>query len=189
MIGLFFGSFNPIHIGHLIVANVLYENSDMKEVWFVVTPQNPLKKKSNLVPEFDRLDMVRAAIHNQFHFRASDVEFHLPKPSYTVDTLAYLADQYPDKDFRVIVGEDNLFHFPKWKNHQVILEEFGLIVYPRKNSKQSSLVEHTNVQKVDAPGIEISATLIRQLIRDNKSIKYLVPDDVAKIIQSRGLFR
>ena len=134
-IGLFFGSFNPIHTGHMIIANLVKETTSVEEVWFIVSPQNPFKKNKNLLHEFDRLDMVNAAIADDYQFRSSDVEFNMPRPSYTIDTLTVLQEKHPDKKFKLIIGEDNLASFPKWKNHDKILEHFGLIVYPRPNSK------------------------------------------------------
>ena len=133
IIGLFFGSFNPIHVGHMIIANVMVETTDIDRVWFVVSPQNPFKQRKTLLPEFDRLDMVREAIHDNYNLEVTDVEFHMPKPSYTVDTLAYLMDKHPEHEFRLIIGEDNLTHFHKWKNHEAILQH-GLYVYPRPHA-------------------------------------------------------
>ncbi|MFY0600286.1 MAG: nicotinate-nucleotide adenylyltransferase [Cyclobacteriaceae bacterium] len=188
-IGLFFGSFNPIHMGHMIIANIAYENTDIDEVWFVVSPQNPLKKNKNLLHEFDRYDLVQAAISEDYHFRVSDVEFNLPKPSYTIDTLTVLADKYPQNEFSLIIGADNLGILPKWKNHEKILEHFRLIVYPRPHAKPSDLLNHPNVTLIEAPEMEISATLIRKLIQDGKSIRYLVPDSAIIRIEAKKLFR
>ncbi len=187
-VGLFFGSFNPIHTGHLIIANLVKETTSVKEVWFVVSPQNPFKKNKNLLHEFDRLDPVRAAINEDYGFRVSDVEFSMPKPSYTIDTLAYLKEKHPEKRFKLIIGEDNLSSFPKWKNHQEILDQFGLIVYPRPNANKSELATNENIEWLDAPKIDISATLIRKLIKDNKSVKYLVPEAVESQIEAKGFF-
>lgn len=187
-VGLFFGSFNPIHTGHLIIANLVKECTDVEEVWFVVSPQNPFKKNKNLLHEFDRLDMVNAAIADDFNFRSSDVEFNLPRPSYTVDTLTFLQEKHPHKDFRLIIGEDNLASFPKWKNYEKILEYFGLIVYPRPHAEPSGLRDHPQVQLIDAPEVDISATLIRKLVRSGKSIKYLVPEPVSEMIARKGFF-
>ncbi|WP_420577339.1 nicotinate (nicotinamide) nucleotide adenylyltransferase [Ekhidna sp.] len=188
-VGLFFGSFNPIHTGHMIIANLVKETTSVDEVWFIVSPQNPFKKNKNLLHEFDRLDLVNAAIGDDYKFRSSDIEFNMPRPSYTIDTLTLIQEKHPGKKFRLIIGEDNLASFPKWKNHEMILEHFGLIVYPRPNSKSSELSSHPNVQIIDAPEVDISATLIRRLIKEEKSIKYLVPDQVATLIQSKGFFK
>lgn len=187
-IGLFFGSFNPIHIGHLIVAQSALESALLQELWFVVSPQNPLKKNKNLLHEFDRLDMVRLAIEDNDRFRASDIEFHMPRPSYTIDTLTYLKEKFPDKQFKLIIGGDNLAIFPKWKNNEKILEHFGLIVYPRPGANPQELLSHPNVTYIEAPLLSISATYIRKCIRNEKSIRYLVPDSVSALIKSRKFF-
>lgn len=187
-VGLFFGSFNPIHVGHLIIANIAHESTDLDEIWFVVSPQNPFKKNKNLLHEFDRLDLVQAAIADDYHFRVSEVEFQMPKPSYTIDTLTVLAEKHQEHDFSLIIGSDNLSSFSKWKNHEQILNNFRLIVYPRPNSGESDLISHSNVTIIEAPEMEISATLIRKLIREGKSIKYLVPDAAIARIEAKKLF-
>ncbi|SNT02708.1 nicotinate-nucleotide adenylyltransferase [Ekhidna lutea] len=188
-VGLFFGSFNPIHTGHMIIANLVKETTSVEEVWFIVSPQNPFKKNKNLLHEFDRLDLVNAAIADDYKFRSSDVEFNMPRPSYTIDTLTVLQEKHPDKTFRLIIGGDNLASFPKWKNHDKILEHFGLIVYPRPNAKPTDLINHKSIQMIDAPEVDISATLIRKLIKEGKSINYLVPEPVAGLIRSKGFFQ
>ena len=188
-VGLFFGSFNPIHTGHMIIANVLYESSDLDRVWFIVSPQNPFKKNKNLLSEHDRLDLVREAIHDDYHFHASNIEFTMPRPSYTIDTLTYLSEKYPSYQFQLIIGEDNLEAFPRWKNADQILDRYPLLVYPRPHSKPTHLVGHPAVTKIEAPEIEISATLIRDMVRKNRSIKYLVPEGVRELIDGRGYFR
>ncbi len=187
-VGLFFGSFNPIHVGHLIIANVMYESTDCKEIWFVVTPQNPLKSSKSLAHEHDRYDLVRTAVDDQYQFRASDIEFRIPKPSYTIDTLTYLSEKNPDKEFVLIIGSDNLRSFKKWKNYKMILNYYGLLVYPRPGDKESPLLDHENVQVVEAPLLDISASYIRKLIREGKSVKYLLPAPVIDIIDNRHLF-
>ena len=187
-IGLFFGSFNPIHTGHMIIANLVKETTMVEEVWFVVSPQNPFKKNKNLLHEFDRYAMVEAAVADDYKFRVSDIEFGMPKPSYTIDTLVVLQEKYPDKVFHLIIGEDNLSSFPKWKNADKVLEHFNLIVYPRRGSKPSNLIGHERVTMIEAPEVDISATLIRKLVREGKSIKYLVPETVAGLIQAKGYF-
>lgn len=188
-IGLYFGSFNPIHVGHLVIANVMVEKAGLDQVWFVVSPQNPFKSNGSLAHEFDRLDMVRAAIHDNYKFQVSDAEFQMPKPSYTVDTMAVLTDKYPQHQFQLIIGEDNLAGFKKWKNYQAILDFYGLCVYPRPDSQPSELRTHPSIQMIDAPLLNISATFIRDCIRQGQSIKYLVPDSVIEIIESRKLYR
>lgn len=187
-IGLFFGSFNPIHIGHLIIANIMAENSDLKKVWFVVSPQNPFKPARSLLHEFDRFDMVRAAIHDNYRLEACDVEFNLPKPNYTIHTLVHLQERHPDKEFRIIMGEDNLESFRKWKNHEAILNNYGLYVYPRPGVQLSELKTHPNVNLVEAPLLDISATYIRDCVRNRKSIRYLVPAAVEEMIHAKGYY-
>lgn len=187
--GLFFGSFNPIHIGHLILANAMVQSGEVEEVWFVVSPHNPFKKRSSLLHEFDRLDLVNAAIKENFKFRASDIEFRMPKPSYTVDTLVYLQERHPKHSFKVIVGEDNLAGFTKWKNHEIILEDYGLLVYPRPHAKTSDLKEHKNVKMIEAPMVDISATYIRNSIKEDKDFRYMVPENVRTLIQSKGFYK
>lgn len=187
-IGLFFGSFNPVHIGHLIIGNIMAETTDIDQVWFIVSPHNPFKKRNTLLHEFDRLDMVNAAIFDNYHMKASDVEFHMPKPSYTIDTLVYLSEKHPEHSFKLIIGEDNLKSFPKWKNYDKILDHYGLYVYPRPHAEPSEVIEHKNVKMVDAPMIDISATFIRNCVKKNQSIKYLVPAAVEDIIVSRKFF-
>jgi len=187
-IGLFFGSFNPIHIGHLIIANLMVEASDLQKVWFVVSPQNPLKPAKGLLHEFDRYDMVRAAVYENYKLDVSDVEFHLPKPSYTIHTLVHLKEKHPDKEFRVIVGEDNLSNFTRWKNHRQILDLYGLYVYPRPGTQLSELRSHPNVTIVEAPLLDISATFIRERIRKGQSVRYLVPDAVEAMIRAKGFY-
>jgi len=188
-IGLFFGSFNPIHTGHMIIANIMVETTDIEKIWFVVSPQNPFKSSASLAHEQDRFDMVRAAAYENYKFQACDIEFSMPKPSYTVDTLAYLSEKYKDKEFSLILGEDNLFHFENWKNASVILKNYSIYVYPRPNAKKSSLCERENVRIVEAPYIDISATFIRNFVKQGKSIQFLVPQPVEAIIRDRGLFK
>lgn len=187
-IGLFFGSFNPIHIGHLIIGNAMAESTDLEEVWYVVSPQNPFKKNQSLLHEFDRFDMVTAAIHENPKFRACDIEFKLSKPSYTIDTLTYLSDAYPQHTFVLIIGEDNLVQFKNWKNYERILENFSLYVYPRPDASVSELKEHPHVRLVEAPLLEISATYIRNCIKDHTSIRYLVHKEVEAMILSRKYY-
>lgn len=188
-IGLFFGSFNPIHIGHLIIANTVVQSGGIDQVWFVVSPQNPFKRAGNLLNEIDRLRMVEAAIEDNFDLRASDIEFRMPRPSYTADTLAYLTDKHPGHSFKVIIGEDNLKSFIRWKNHEAILSQNGLIVYPRPKADPSDLISHERVSMVQAPLLDISATFIRNNIQSGKSIRYLVPLPVEELIQARKYYQ
>lgn len=188
-VGLLFGSFNPIHSGHLILANIIKESTSLQQVWFVVSPQNPFKSRGTLLHEFDRLDMVRAAIDDNPDFQASDIEFNMPRPSYTIDTLTYLTERHPDYQFQVIVGEDNLKHFHKWKNHEIILNSYGLIVYPRPHTADSHLKDHPNIKVVRAPLLDISATFIRNYAAKGKSIRYLVPDPVEELIRVKKFYQ
>ncbi|MEO1054999.1 MAG: nicotinate (nicotinamide) nucleotide adenylyltransferase [Bacteroidota bacterium] len=187
-IGLFFGSFNPIHVGHLIIANVMIETTDIEKTWFVVSPQNPFKKSKSLLHEFDRLDMVNAAIHDNYNLKACDIEFNMPRPSYTVDTLTYLSDKYPQHQFHLIIGQDNLVHFHKWKNYKALLENYKLYVYPRPDSSHTELEDHPNVRMVEAPMIDISATFIRKCLKNEMSVKYLIPDSVLEIIEGKKFY-
>ncbi len=188
-VGLFFGSFNPIHIGHMIIANIMAENTDLNKVWFVVSPQNPFKPGKGLLHEFDRYDMVKAAIADHYKLEVSDVEFNLPKPSYTIHTLAYLTEKFPGKEFKVIIGEDNLENFAKWKNHEQILDQFGLYVYPRPQVTNPELKRHPNVKMIEAPRLDISATYIRNCIKNNKSIRYLVAEPVEQMIRLKHFYQ
>lgn len=187
-VGLFFGSFNPIHIGHLIIANTMVENTDLNEVWFVVSPHNPFKKSNSLLHEFDRYDMVQQAIYGNFKFKVSDVEFNMPRPSYTIDTLTYLKEKNPDKNFSLILGQDNLEQFRNWKNADAILQYYQLYIYPRPDAKPSDLINHYNVKMAEAPLLDISATFIRKLVKEGKSIKYLVPEVVEDFIRDKKFY-
>ncbi len=164
------------------------QNTDLDKVWLVVSPQNPFKPSKGLLHEFDRFDMVKAAIADNYKLDASDVEFHLPKPSYTIHTMAYLTEKYPNKEFKVIIGEDNLENFTNWKNHEQILAQFGLYVYPRPHVTNSDLKRHPQVTIVEAPMIDISATYIRTCIKNNKSIRYLVPEPVENMIRMKNFY-
>ena len=188
-IGLFFGSFNPIHIGHLIIANVMATTAGVDKVWMMVSPQNPLKPAKGLLHEFDRYDMVKAAVADNPKIEVNDAEFHLPKPSYTIDTLTWLAARHPTYEFKLIIGEDNLESFPRWKNYQQILEFYGLLVYPRPDVTNTELKSHPSVTMINAPLMDISATYIRQCIRNNQSIRYLVPEVVEQMIWKKQFYR
>jgi nicotinate-nucleotide adenylyltransferase len=190
-IGLYFGSFNPIHIGHLIIANHIQEYTDLEQVWFVVSPQNPLKKASALLNEYDRLYLVQIAIENNLRFRASDIEFKLPRPSYTIDTLTYLKEKFPSHNFTVIIGSDSLTNIRRWKNSDLLLKNFSFYVYPRPAFPVEAALVPTDsdLQVIKAPVLEISSTFVRDTIKAGKSIEYLVPDKVAKEIERNGYYR
>jgi nicotinate-nucleotide adenylyltransferase len=173
--GLFFGSFNPIHVGHMILANYMTEFTDIDRVWFVVSPHNPLKEKSTLLSDHHRLALVQAAIGDHPKLRASDIEFSLPKPSYTINTLAHLNEKYPKEKFALIMGADNLESLHKWKNYEEILNNYSIYVYPRPGSTGGSLVTHPNVHMTQAPVMEISSTMIRNGIREKKDMRFFMP--------------
>ncbi|KFC24773.1 nicotinate (nicotinamide) nucleotide adenylyltransferase [Chryseobacterium sp. FH1] len=190
-IGLFFGSFNPIHIGHLILGNYILENSDMEELWFVVSPQNPFKDKKSLLKDHNRLDMVQLAIENYPKMRASNVEFSLPVPSYTIDTLTYLKEKHPNFSFSLIMGEDNLGSFHKWKNYELLLENYQIIVYPRifGEEKQADYLKHENIHQINAPIIELSATEIRNMIKDGKNTRPMLPPEVFEYLDGSSFYK
>ncbi len=187
-IGLFFGSFNPIHIGHLIIANHFTEFGDLDEVWLVVSPHNPLKPKSTLANDYERLHLVNLAITDNLKLRASNVEFNLAKPSYTIDTLTYLSEKYPTKEFVLIMGGDNLKTLHKWKNYNLILRDYQIYVYQRPDYELGELTEHENVRIFEAPLMSISASFIRKCLKEGKSIRYLVHDAVLEQIEHSGMY-
>lgn len=188
-IGLFFGSFNPIHVGHLIIANYMAENTDLDRVWLIVSPQNPHKQRSTLADDHDRLYLAELATQGNPRLEVSDIEFDLPRPSFTVHTLAYLKEQQPDTQFVLIMGGDNLATLPKWKNYEYILQNHQIYVYRRPQYAEGELAQHPNVRTFDVPQMEISSTFIRNLIQQGKSIRYLVPDAVMEEIDKGQLFR
>jgi len=187
-IGLYFGSFNPIHIGHLIIANHILNETSLKKIWFVISPQNPLKKSDTLLNEYDRFHLVQKAIEDDGRLKASDIEFSLPKPSYTVHTLAYLKEKYPHQHFSLIMGSDSFQNLHNWKNPETIIKNHAIIIYNRPGFAVANHL-NTNIQVMDAPLLEISATYIRELIRNNKSIKHLVPPAVENEISNYGFFK
>lgn len=187
-IGLYFGSFNPIHIGHLIIANHILNETDLQKLWFVVSPQNPFKPSATLLNEYHRLYLVQKAVENDDRLRASDIEFTLPKPSYTSHTLTYLSEKHPAHQFTVIMGSDSFQNITKWKNPEAILANYPILVYQRPGF----MVEDTygaSVNVLDAPLLEISATYIRQCIQEGKSVKYLLPPVVEEEIEKSGFYK
>ena len=189
-IGLFFGTFNPVHIGHLIIANHIAEFSDLDEVWLVVTPQNPFKKKASLLDNYHRLEMVYRATEDYENLRPSNVEFNLTPPNYTSHTLAVLEEKYPNKNFSLIMGEDNLRNFHKWKNHDAILDRCDLMVYPRisDEAKDYPMKNHPKVHFIDAPVIEISASFIRKSIAERKNVRPLLPYETWKYLMEMNFY-
>lgn len=187
-IGLYFGSFNPVHIGHLIVADSILLSKEVERIWFVVSPKSPFKQNDELLHHFDRLDLLSLAIQGNGGFAVSDVEFNLPQPNYTVDTLSLLRKKFPQHQFDLIIGEDNLSTFHRWKDYQEILKHHRLLVYPRPKSTPHKLEDLSKVVLLKAPLIEISATEIRRRIKNGHSIKYLVPDEVATLISLKKFF-
>ena len=177
-IGLFFGSFNPIHVGHLIIGNAMLSHAPLDEVWFVVSPQNPLKERRTLLADHHRLEMVRLAVEDNYHLRACDVEFHLPIPSYTVLTLAHLGEQYRDKEFSLIMGSDNLDNFDRWRNYQYIIDRYQIYVYPRPNHDGGAFAKHPHVNWVEVPMMDISSSYIREQIKQKKDVRYLLTEPV-----------
>lgn len=187
-VGLYFGSFNPIHVGHLIIASHVLNETGLQKLWFVVSPQNPFKPSDSLLNEYDRLHLVRKAIEQDPRFLASDIEFALPKPSYTVETLAYLREKHPSYEFSIIMGSDSFQNLPRWKNAEVILKNYSILVY-RRPGFDVVQPDSANIQVLDAPLLQISATHIRDLIRAGRSIRYLVPSEVEEEILASGFYK
>ena len=190
-IGLYFGTFNPIHIGHLTIANHLAEHSDLDQIWFVVTPQSPFKKKSSLLDNYQRLEMVFQATKDYDKLRPSDIEFGLKQPNYTIDTLVYLEEKHPNHTFSLIMGEDNLKGFHKWKNYELILENYNIYVYPRisEGKTDTQFKDHPKIHHVAAPIMEISSTFIRNSIKDGKNIRPLLPYAVWEYIDEMNFYK
>ena len=187
-VGLYFGSFNPIHIGHLIIANHILNETDLQKIWFVVSPQNPFKKSNALLNEYDRLHLVQKAIESDGRLKASDIEFSLSKPSYTSYTLAYLKEKYPNHSFFIIMGSDSFQNLAGWKNVKIIIRDYPIIIYNRPGFEVKNGIG-ARIQLMSAPLLEISATYIRELIRAGKSIKHLVPQAVEEEITNYGFFK
>ena len=188
-IGLYFGSFNPIHIGHLAIANYMAEYSDLDQIWFVVSPQNPFKQKSSLLSDYHRLELVNRSIENYTKLKASNIEFGLPKPSYTIDTLTYLKEKFPANEFSLIVGSDNLKSFSKWKNYELILQNHDLYVYPRPGFKDEEVQLEGNIHLVNAPLMEISSSFIREAIKNKKEIPYFMPEAAYRYLKEMHFYK
>ncbi len=188
-IGLFFGSFNPVHTGHMIIAEHIANHTDVDRVWMVVSPQNPLKAKNTLAKDHDRLHLVQLAIGDNPLLRASSVEFKLPKPSYTIDTLAHLRELHPEHTFALIMGGDNLASLNKWKNYEIILRDYPIYVYSRPNYDLGEFATHPAITVCQAPLLDISASYIRENIANKYSIRYLVPDQVFEYLSGSSMYR
>jgi len=190
-VGLYFGSFNPIHIGHLVIANHMVEFSNLDQVWFVVTPHNPFKNKSSLLDDYQRLEMVYLATKDYTKLKPSDIEFKLPQPNYTVNTLAYLQEKYPDLEFALIMGEDNLKSFHKWKNYEVILENHHIYVYPRisEDKVKTPFDGHKKIHLIDAPIMELSSTFIRKAIKAGKNVKPMLPEHTWNYLDEMNFYK
>ena len=189
-VGLFFGSFNPVHFGHLIIAESMLQLAELDEVWLIVSPQNPFKEKKDLLDHHHRLEMVNVATHNNLRVNGSDVEFGLPIPSYTIDTMRFLDKEYPNHEFAIMIGEDNLAGLNKWKDSEALLRDYPFFVYPRINSNPVDFADYPEtVKQVDAPIVGISSTQIRRRIKAGFSIRYWVVDEVRQIIEERGYYQ
>ena len=188
-IGLFFGSFNPVHVGHLVIAGYMANHTDLKQLWFIVSPHNPLKNKDDLIHMYDRLEMAKLATENAGNIRVSDIELNLPRPSFTIDTLIHLKEKYPEHTFSLIMGSDNLQSLKKWKNYEMILRDYHILVYPRPGYEASEFSDHPSVTMTDTPLMEISSTFIRKSFKEGKSIRFFVPDTVLDFIESKNLYR
>lgn len=186
-VGLYFGSYNPVHTGHLIIASHVANNTDLDQVWFIVSPQNPLKPQVALLNEYQRKHLIDIAIDGESKLRTSSVEFSLPKPSYTIDTLSYLSERHPEHIFTVIMGSDSFTNLNKWKNHELILKNYSIMVYKRPGFEVGDTPQ--NVTMIDAPLLQISSTRIREMIKNRQSIRYLVPDIVKEEIERSSYYR
>lgn len=187
-IGLYFGSFNPVHTGHLIIANYFLNSTDLQKIWFIVSPQNPLKKNSTLLNEYSRLHLLRLATEDDTRIKVLDIEFNLPKPSYTTTTLIHLEEKYSGNEFVIIMGSDSFQNLDKWKNYETIVRNYSIYIYLRSGFEVKNHI-HAKISIIDAPLLEISSTEIRQMIREGKSIRYMIPDKVREEIESGGYYR
>lgn len=190
-VGLYFGTFNPIHVGHIIIANHVLENSDLDEVWMVVTPHNPLKKKSSLLEDYHRLQMIHLATERYEKLKPSDIEFKLPQPNYTINTLVHLKEKFPKHQFSLIMGEDNLKSLHKWKNYELILRDYDIYVYPRISEAKipDEFINHPQIHKVNAPVIELSSTFIRNSIKEGKNIRPMLSEKVWEYIDHNLFYK
>jgi len=188
-IGLYFGSFNPVHNGHMIIASFMRQHTDLEQVWMVVSPQNPFKTNQSLLNEYQRLHLVKIAAEQDLAIKAIDIEFHLPRPSYTINTLTYLEEKYPQHEFAIIMGSDSLMNLDKWKSANIIMDRYSIYVYERPGFPINKTLPIKNLVETKAPLLEISASMVRKMIRDGKSIRYFVPDSVLEDIQQNGFYK
>ena len=191
-VGLYFGTYNPIHVGHLIIANHMAEFADLDQVWMVVTPHNPLKKKATLLDNHQRLEMVFLATEDYPKIKPSDIEFKLPQPNYTVSTLVHLQEKYPNNEFSLIMGEDNLNGLSKWKNAETLIKNHQIIVYPRTfegEKKDHEYLQHENISLINAPIVEISATEIRKMIKEGKNVRPMLPPEVFDYLDGSSFYK
>lgn len=189
LIGLFFGSFNPIHIGHTAIANYMLEFTDLERIWFVISPQNPMKQQSSLLADHHRYQMVQRAVEDFYKFKACNIEFELSRPSYTITTLTCLSDRYPEHQFALIMGSDNLETLHRWRNYEQILEQYRIFVYPRPGYKGTVFDTHKSVQMVQAPLMEISATFIREAIEQGKNVQWYLPYKAWEYLDGMRFYR
>jgi nicotinate-nucleotide adenylyltransferase len=187
-IGLYFGSFNPVHVGHLIIAKYVLNQTELQQVWMVISPQNPFKNPNALLNEYSRLHLMQTAIEGEYNLKASKAEFSLPKPSYTVNTLAYLKEQFPVNEFSIIMGSDSFTNLSKWKNYEVIIQNHKIYIYKRPLFEIDNKI-NANIEILDAPLLEISSTYIRNLIKERKSVRYLLTDNVMEEILKNNYYR
>jgi len=187
--GLFFGSFNPIHLGHLMIASYMIQFTDIDDIWFIISPHNPLKEKSTLLPDVNRLYMVNVAVEDDPKFKASNVEFHMPQPSYTIDTLTYLDEKYPTHDFILLAGSDMLPTFHKWKNYEQLLSLYTFYIYPRPSTKPHPYEHHPAITFVNAPQVEISSSFIRKSIKEGKNMAYFLPKKVWEYVDEMNFYK
>ena len=188
-IALFFGSFNPVHIGHLAIANYIVEYADIDQLWFVLSPLNPLKSKATLLPDYQRLEILNRATEDFPKFKVSTIEFNLPKPSYTIDTLTYLKEKHPENEFSLVMGADNLATINKWKNYEILLSDFKLLVYPRPDVGRNDFFDHKNIVHIDAHLMEVSSSFIRNAIKEGKDIRYFLPPKAFAYIDEMNFYR
>jgi len=188
-VGLYFGTFNPIHIGHMVIANYMVEFAGIDQLWFVVSPQSPFKQKQSMLNDYHRLELVNLAIDDDPRMRSSNIEFKLPKPSYTIDTLAYMQEEYPQHQFSLIMGSDNIFDLPKWKNYELLIENYQLIVYPRPGFVPTPEMLHPHMKLTEAPMMNISSTFIRKAIKDGKNMCHFVPSKAWQYIEEMNFYK